>query len=121
MNIIFVYNAKSGLLNKSFDIAHKIFSPDTYSCDLCGLTHGNFSEKKTWKSFRENSTIEMEFMYKDEFQKKYPDLNGLEFPVILQKDMKAISVIIDSIELASLQSTKALITILNEKILSMKS
>ena len=41
--LIFIYNADSGLFNTVTDIAHKIFSPETYSCNLCALTHDYFT------------------------------------------------------------------------------
>jgi len=71
MKLIFVYNADSGLLNKLMDIGHKIVSPETYSCNLCDLTFGNFRENQKWKEFRKNSKIEMEFLHRDEFEEKY--------------------------------------------------
>jgi len=49
--LIFVYNAASDIWSKSLDAAHKIISPSTYACNLCSLTHGNFSEKQVWVLF----------------------------------------------------------------------
>ena len=46
MEIQFIYNAKSGLANSIFDLAHKLISPDTYECNLCKITHGAFTETK---------------------------------------------------------------------------
>jgi len=71
MKIIFVYNADSGFVSSLLDIGHKIISPDTYRCNLCKMTHGAFSEKEEWKRYRESSSNEMEFLHKDEFEKKY--------------------------------------------------
>jgi len=48
--IVFIYNAHSDIWNKYIDFAHKIISPSTYACDLCSLTHGNYSEKKFGKN-----------------------------------------------------------------------
>ena len=42
--LLFVYNVNSGKLNILFGIVHKIISPSTYTCELCSLTHGVFSE-----------------------------------------------------------------------------
>ena len=44
--LIFIYNAKSGLVNEFLDFAHKIVSPGTYNCNLCAISYGNFSMKK---------------------------------------------------------------------------
>ena len=38
----FVYNADGDVFSLVGDFAHKIFSPKTYNCNLCAITHGNF-------------------------------------------------------------------------------
>ncbi|WP_025665070.1 hypothetical protein [Aquimarina megaterium] len=116
-NLYFVYNAKSDIWNKYFDNLHKIISPTTYSCDLCSLTHGNFSEKKVWKSFRENSNYKFVFMYKDEFLRMYSYLEdkNFGFPVIFQKQGEKIDVLFDSKEISSLNSVEELIEFLKKK------
>ena len=66
-SLVFVYNADSGLFNTMTDIAHKIFSPDTYSCNLCMITHDNLSMRSEWKNFIEQLDIELAFLHRDEF------------------------------------------------------
>jgi len=83
MTILFVYNADSDPLSGPFDIGHKIINPETSSCALCKLTFDTFTEKRKWRSFRETSPFEMEFLHRDEFEKKY-NLQ-YEYPVILRK------------------------------------
>ncbi|WP_103864695.1 GTPase [Aquimarina sp. I32.4] len=112
---LFVYNAKSGVWSKYLDNLHKIVSPATYSCDLCSLTHGVFSEKKLWRGFRENSALEFVFMCKNDFLKEYSP-EGLDFPVILKKEEKGFLVVLEANELASLDSEKELIELLKLKI-----
>jgi len=81
MKLIFVYNADSGLLSSMFDLGHKILNPETYECNLCSLTYGNFVENTKWKEFRKNLKVEMEFLHRNEFEKKY-DIQ-IEYPAIL--------------------------------------
>lgn len=81
MKLIFVYNADSGLFSSIFDLGHKIINPETYQCNLCSLTYGNFTENKKWKNFRNNSDVEMQFMHRDEFEKEYRI--KIEYPVVL--------------------------------------
>ncbi|WP_121354315.1 hypothetical protein [Flavisolibacter nicotianae] len=69
--LLFVYNANSGLFSTMTDFAHKILSPSTYQCQLCALTYGNFTVKRDWKTFIERLTIETAFLHKDEFEKQY--------------------------------------------------
>lgn len=116
--LYFVYNTKSDIWNKYLDNLHKIISPATYSCDLCSLTHGNFSEKKIWKDFRENSDYKFVFMYKDEFLKtySYPEGENFDFPIIFQKQGEKINVLFDSKKILSLNSTEKLIGFLKQKI-----
>jgi len=121
MKLIFVYNAKSGILNKSFDMAHKIINPSTYSCDLCTLTHGNFFEKEIWKRFKKNLDIDIEFMYKNQFYEKYSNMSEQDFPIILKQEKDVVSVLFDSKEITSLESVEELIFKLKERVLVMKS
>jgi hypothetical protein len=65
-----IYNANSGYFNAFADSLHKTFSPKTYSCNLCALTHGFFKEKTKWKQFLNNLNLEMEFVHKNETKEK---------------------------------------------------
>lgn len=66
--LIFVYNADSGLFNTVTDIAHKLFSPTTYECQLCAITHSAFSMRDEWKGFLNSIQHEMEFLHRDEWK-----------------------------------------------------
>ncbi len=44
--LVFVYNADSGLFNTVTGMAHKIFSPGTYECNLCALTYSTFGMRE---------------------------------------------------------------------------
>lgn len=72
--LLFVYNADSGMFNTLADIGHKIFSPDTYACALCSLTHGYFNERAQWRSFVESLDCDCQFMHRDEFSRQFPDI-----------------------------------------------
>ncbi len=80
--LVFVYNADSGLFNTVSDIAHKIFSPKTYACNLCALTHGYFSVRKEWEMFVESLSVPCEFLHRDQFVKNYPD-HAMRLPALL--------------------------------------
>lgn len=69
--LLFVYNADSGLFNTLTDIAHKIFSPDTYSCALCEISHGHFHMRAEWKDFIDSLVMPTEFLHRDEARAKY--------------------------------------------------
>ncbi len=101
MKLIFVYNADSGLMNTLIDIGHKALSPQTYECNLCGLTFGLVSEHKQWKQFREESNTDMEFLHRDEFEQKYA--RKFKYPVILKED-NDLSVAISQAELNQIKT-----------------
>jgi hypothetical protein len=108
MKLIFVYNADSGMLNTVKDIGHKLFSPQTYDCFLCSLTHGTFREEPAWKDFRQYSSAEMEFLHRDEFEGCYD--RSEEYPVVM-KETDSMEVAISREQLAGLASLDDLIEI----------
>lgn len=97
MQLIFVYNADSGIMNTVKDIGHKIFSPATYDCFLCSLTHGTFRENPEWKRFRQVSPSELVFLHRDEFEKRYG--TAFDYPVILLEG-EGLEVVVDREELS---------------------
>ena len=103
MKLIFVYNADSGLINALMDIGHKAISPQTYECNLCGLTFGLLSEHKQWKKFREASDTDMEFLHRDEFEQQYEQ--KFEYPIILKQD-KDLSVMMPKTKLNEIKNLR---------------
>lgn len=99
MKLIFIYNANTGVFNLAADIAHKLLSPGTYSCNLCSLTHNSFSEKKEWGEYIQGLNVETEFLHKDQFKKRH--LYGGSFPVIFIDENNKLTILIESKELAS--------------------
>ncbi len=109
--LIFVYNADSGMFNSVTDFAHKIVSPATYACNLCALTYGNFSMKNKWKTFIQQLPVEVVFLHKDEFVKEYKLQTKL--PAIFIKENDKLKLFITDKEInncTSLQQLKDLIT-----------
>ncbi|MFC7356786.1 GTPase [Jejudonia soesokkakensis] len=111
MKLIFVYNAASGIVNELLDSAHKVLSPKTYSCHLCDITYGVFSENAEWKSFRKASEIEMVFLHKDEFLKQYQSkwLPKYDFPVILSEEQNELNIFMSSEALNLVENSNQLI------------
>lgn len=115
--LIFVYNADSGLRNLIIDGAHKILSPRTYDCKLCEITFDAFSENKVWKRFRTEVDLEMEFLHKDEFKKRYASKFGHKFtyPIVLSESLYELDVWINTEELNGLKNASALIQLIQER------
>ena len=106
--LVFVYNADSGLFNTLADIGHKIFSPKTYACELCALTHGYFSERDEWRSFVESLAIPCDFLHRDEFVRDYPEQRDLAYPIVLLVDDNDQRICLSREELAACENLEAL-------------
>jgi hypothetical protein len=111
-SILFVYNADSGVFNTLTDIAHKIFSPETYECNLCAITYGNFTMRAEWKEFLETLGVELEFLHRDEFIEKYR-LPELILPAVFLKNGDELELWISADEInrcSSIDDLKKLIS-----------
>ena len=111
-HIVFVYNADSGLFNTLSDIAHKIFSPDTYECQLCSLTHTILHEKKDWHEFIESLAVDTSFLHRDQLQDKY-GIVKVELPAIFREQEGKLENLVSAVEICTcdtLQDLQALIT-----------
>jgi len=106
--LIFVYNANSGFKNMVIDVAHKIFSPKTYACHLCALTFDTFSENKSWKTFREDSKIDMAFLHIDEFENRYKN-QSFSYPIILTETENKLNIFLTTAEINKIDSVEKLV------------
>jgi hypothetical protein len=83
--LVLVYNADSGVFNALADAVHKIWSPETYNCQLCALTYGAVTMRDEWAKFLNELEIPVRFLHRDEFERGFPDLKT-ELPVILSNE-----------------------------------
>ena len=113
MHLLFIYNADSGKLNALFDIGHKIVNPESYSCNLCSLTHGTFAERKEWKRFKESTSLDLVFLHRDEFEKQFGQT--FSYPIVLRKEDHGLEIFISTDELNSLADPKKLIELIAER------
>jgi hypothetical protein len=93
--LIFVYNADSSLFNSLTDFAHKIFSPQTYQCNLCAITYSASGMKKEWREFLDHFDMPMEFLHRDELKERY-DTEGVPLPAIFKKNGNELETWIDA-------------------------
>lgn len=82
--LVFVYNARSGIFNAAADAAHKLFSPNTYECNLCALTYSTLRMRAGWKSFLETLGRPLEFLHADELANRY-GVKGVPLPAVFEK------------------------------------
>lgn len=83
--LVFVYNADSGVFNALSDVAHKIFSPQTYGCNLCALTHSALGMRGEWRRFLDGLGRPLEFLHADEFGARYPAA-AVRLPTIFERN-----------------------------------
>jgi hypothetical protein len=69
--LIFVYNADSGVINGLIDMGHKVISPQTYACSLCGVTYGLLGMKPRWRRFVQGLGRPVRFLHRDELAHEY--------------------------------------------------
>lgn len=110
--LIFVYNADSGVFNALSDMAHKIFSPQTYSCNLCALTYSSFGMRKDWKQFLDSLDVGKEFLHSDELRQRYKR-EATALPAVFKKEQHDLELWIDAASInkcESIEDLKKLIT-----------
>lgn len=64
---VFVYNADAGLANALLDWGHKLVSPSTYACSLCGVTYGHLGMRAEWRTFIASLGLPVTFTYRDKW------------------------------------------------------
>ncbi|MEO9891579.1 GTPase [Aurantibacter sp.] len=116
--LIFVYNAETGFRNQLIDGAHKVLSPSTYNCQLCAITFGAFTENSTWKKFREDSNISMEFLHKDEYRKKFASKFGhnFTFPIVLGQTDNELEIVVKTEEMNAFGDVESLIKCIRNRV-----
>jgi len=105
--LLFVYNADSGLFNTVTDIAHKIFAPKSYSCDLCALTHGYFTVREEWKGFIEGLGVACEFLHRDQLG-SLPEIDPGQLPAVYCREDGAWRCCLGPAEIAGCHGIPAL-------------
>ena len=93
--LVFVYNAAGGLFNVVADAAHKIFSPGTYQCQLCALTHSTFGMRQGWKRFLETLDRPLEFLHADELEERY-GVSRVPLPAVFEREGGRMEVLLDA-------------------------
>jgi hypothetical protein len=90
--LVFVYNADSGLFNALADAAHKIFSPRTYQCNLCALTHTAVGMRGEWRRFLDGLDSRPEFLHADELRERY-GVAGVPLPAVFIRKGENVEVL----------------------------
>ena len=114
MKVIVVYNANENIKSAILDYAHKVFSPSTYRCELCSLTHSNIGPRKEWRSFRKSVNLVLDVMYIESFEERFN--HRFNYPVILLEIQDNLEVIMTKDEIANHSSIESLLESLNSRL-----
>ena len=114
--VVFVYNAESGLFNAVGDMSRKIFSPETYQCNLCALTYSTFGMRKVWKQFIETLGRPSEFLHADELKERY-NVSGVPLPAVFIKEGGSLKLRIDASEIQQCRTLDDLIGLVRKRVL----
>ncbi len=114
--LVFVYNADRGVFNTLADVAHKVFSPSTYQCNLCAITHGTLGMRKEWKAYLEQLNRPIEFLHRDELRERH-GVKDVALPAIFLKHQEGqLEPWIDAETLNGLKSLGELKTLITSRL-----
>ncbi|MBP9686906.1 MAG: hypothetical protein KBD66_03870 [Candidatus Doudnabacteria bacterium] len=114
--LILVYNANATVFAVTVDFFHKLFSPQTYQCNLCRVTYGPVTIKKEWKEFLNDLSYTVTFYHKDQFAQAIPG-SGIEtFPIILTREAGVLSVLVTTEEINQISTVEELKLLLIQKL-----
>ena len=113
--LVIVYNADSTVFAQLSDYFHKIVSPETYDCNLCKITYGNFGMEKKWKKFIESRAEEFTFLHKNELKKKHPGVAKTALPAVFKKEDGQLKLIVSAKEINQAKNLEDLIDLFKRK------
>lgn len=118
-SLVFVYDLDGGLFNGITHYAHKIISPRTYPCNLCGVTNNMLGKKREWANFIRDLGMDTEFLHRDEFKQAYPNSPQNSFPAVFRSSGDGqLQVLVTSSEINGCQDLSALISLVDERVKS---
>ena len=112
--LLFVYGNDSGAVNGLIHFVHKVVSPSTYDCRLCGLTYGPLGQRAAWSQALSTLGMPTEFLHRDEAIARY----GREqppFPAVFAVEAHGLTQLIGKTEIESCRDLDALITLLRAR------
>ena len=112
--LVFVYNAKSGLLSAARDGLHKLLSPATYPCSLCTLTYGAVSMKRRWARYVAGLPYPVAFHYRDTASQRGWWGPEAPLPVALRVSGGAVEVLLSASDIDACEDLDALMSAVTE-------
>lgn len=106
--LLFVYNANSGVGNALIDYGKKLVAPNNYDCNLCMASYGPFGMKKDWKQFIKSLDTPVKFLHKDEFEKRFTSRKQ-KYPCLVGIQNKQLTTLLSAKDFESIQTLDQLI------------
>ena len=114
--LLLVYNADAGIVAGLFDLVHKIVSPGTYPCNLCGVSYGPMGIKTAWRRHLAALPLPTMFFHRPDFHAAFPAMAAAPLPLIAREEDGGVTVLLDAGALAQLTTVDALIAALDAKL-----
>ncbi len=115
LQLLFVYNADSGLVNAARDLVHKTVRPSTYACNLCALTFSGLGMRSEWARFVDDLGVPVVFLHRDELKEGY-GVEHMPLPVVLTYDAQGTAVLISADEINALGTLPDLMGLVSSRV-----
>lgn len=112
--LLFVYGNDSGAVNGLIHFIHKIVSPSTYDCRLCGLTYGPLGQRAAWTHALSTLGVSSEFLHRDEAIARYGH-DQAPFPAVFTVEPHGLTPLITKQEIDGCRDLDALVTLLRAR------
>ena len=112
--LLFIYGNDSGAVNGLIHYIHKVVSPSTYDCQLCGLTYGPLGQRAAWAHALSTLGMSSEFLHRDEAIARYGG-DQPPYPAVFAVESHGLTQLITKHEIESCRDLDALITLLRAR------
>jgi len=112
--LIFVYNAESGLFHLLADAVHKMVRPETYPCRLCAVTYGAMGMRNEWREFLQRFGYPFDFLHRDELARRY-GIADVALPAVFARRDERIRLWIEADAISRVRSLAELIELLESR------
>lgn len=114
--LLFVYAVDGDAFSTLRNVAHKLLSPETYPCKLCGLTYGVVKKEPAWACLEQSLPLQASFLHRDEFKAKHPRLSP-QLPVVLIEEGDGTHrELITAVEIDQCANTAALVSLVRSRV-----
>jgi len=114
--LIIVYNANAGIAAGVMDSVHKIVSPSTYPCQLCGITYGLASMKREWRTFLDGLGMDVVFHHRPDFRAAFPQVADWPLPLVAVEEGGELRVIVGAADFAGIADVPGLIRVMQSRL-----